>query len=327
MNRSGFKWLVVSGFCLIAAAAQALTPEQLVEKMTMSARNLSYKGLFTYERGQQASSYRIVHLADGIVEKQRLVFLDGPAMEIINNGHSLKCLHSGDADVQHIGLMGGEKLGFNPADMGEKALSSVWQNYVATHGGSARVAGRATTRIQLNPKDHHRYPFVFFVDDETGLMLKMLVLDSQGQLLERFHFVQVEIGSVTEQDLAPEISGYVEVEHSPADQAGSSSNSDSGWRLAWIPDGFRQEKTRMKPLSPQARGQQVYMYADGLSAFSVFVEPAPADALNDTSTQTGSTAAVSHVVKIRGGRFLVTVVGEIPIMTAKQIALSVEPSS
>lgn len=83
----------------------------------------------------------------------------------------------------------------------------------------------------------------------------------------------------------------------------------------------------MRIWKPQVQGQQVYMYSDGLSAFSVFVEPASADVKNDTSTQAGSTSVVSHYREVNGHMFLVTVVGEIPIMTARQIALSVEPAS
>lgn len=299
----------------------ALNPAQdLVEKMSITAKNLSYKGYFTHERGQQSSSYEIVHWVQNDLEKQRLVFLDGPALEIINDGHSLKCLHAGDIEKPYA--LPTDRM---PVVVRNHSLLSVWENYNAEITGSSRVANRKVVRIQLDPKDQHRYPFVFYVDNETGLMLKMLVLNHQGQLLERFHFVSVDYQGVTESDLLPKIKDYKVVNHSPVIND-NTSNSGKSWRPSWIPRGFEEEKAVMNN-GQAAKERQVYMFSDGLSAFSVFVENFEGDVKSDTSTQTGSTSAMSHYTLFDGQIYLVTVVGEVPIMTARQIALSMRPSS
>ncbi len=313
--------MMCCGFIFFAAQAYSLTPAQdLVVKMSRSAKTLSYKGYFSYERGKQSTSYKIVHWVHDDIEKQRLVFLDGKPFEIINDGHSVQCIHAGD--VQDANAI--HSVSANPVAVLSTSLASIWENYNVEIAGTTRIADRQVTRVQLTPKDQHRYPFVFFVDDETGLMLKMIILNSQQQPLERFHFVTVEYSGVTESDLIPQIKDYKIANHvNPLTETHNA--NEKVWDIKWRPKGFVQEKSKMMNWGVDVVDQQVYMFSDGLSAFSIFVEPFEGEVKGDISSQVGSTSAISHYVQFSGKMFLVTVVGEIPIMTAKQIALSMRP--
>ena len=64
------------------------------------------------------------------------------------------------------------------------------------------------------------------------------------------------------------------------------------------------------------------MYDDGLTRFSVFLEPLNGATVTDTRTQLGPTVAVSRRLTTAQGDMMVTVVGEIPVGTAERIALS-----
>lgn len=306
-------------FCLLAVTGYALTPAQaLVEKMAESSKAMSYKGYFTYDRGQYSSSFYLVHLADAKADKQRLVFLDGEPLEIINDGHSFSCIHSGDRSIQsarHGDLDSFLKL--------NKSLGSIWQHYDADIVAETRVADRSVLQIELKPKDQHRYPFVFFIDNETGLMLKMLILDVKGQPLERFHYVKIEYEGVTEDDLKPSIKNYTSVDHAPVKSDLSSNISTSRWQLTWIPAGFLQDKIKINNWYKKVHNESVFMYSDGLSTFSVFVEQTDQPAMSGISKRIGSTSAISYYLTEGAKVFLVTVVGEIPIITADQIAMSV----
>ncbi len=318
INRKSF---FICFLCLMAINSHALTPAQdLVEKMAESAKTLSYKGYFAYDRGWHSTSYYLVHLADKDADRQRLVFLDGAPLEIINNGHSFTCIHPGDMSIHsnHRGDLD-SFLKLN------KSLNSVWKNYEAEITGESRVADRSVIRVELKPKDQHRYPFVFFVDSQTGLMLKMLVLNTKGAPLERFHYVMIDYDNITEDDLKPGIANFKSVEHMDAESEKVGGAEPLSWELTWTPNGFQQEKTKMKSWYKSAHNESAYMYSDGLSAFSVFVEHTDQPAKAGTSKRMGSTSAISHYVSSGSKIFLVTVVGEIPLITAKQIAMSVRP--
>jgi negative regulator of sigma E activity len=83
------------------------------------------------------------------------------------------------------------------------------------------------------------------------------------------------------------------------------------------------------------------MYTDGLAAFSVFVEAMPEPGAASVESRNGATVAVTQPLGLEtltstagsdaGGagetalRHLVTVVGEIPVVTARRIAGSIQP--
>ena len=312
----GLNLCLVMASNLIHAETQAAdkNAQQLVDAMATQAKILDYEGYFTYEHGPHSSSYHITHILDQNLEKQRLVFLDGDPLEIINDGHSLVCIHPGDSNRHNA-------HNSNPVDKIHASLGNIWQHYSAESQGQFRVASRQTTKVLLKPNDKYRYPFVFFIDNETGLMLKMLVTDHEQQPLERFNFVSINYNNINPDNLKPQAENYSVVEHSAPTQATSQQDL---WQLTWMPEGFKRETTLMNNWQLATRDEQSFMYSDGISAFSVFVEPV-AQKQTGAQQQRGSTAAVSRYIDANNNAFMVTVIGEVPMSTAIQLAQAVKP--
>lgn len=315
--------------CLfIGQSSFALTPAQKwIERMGASARSLDYQGHFIYSRGSHSSSYKIVHILEDSLEKQRLVFLDGNPLEVISDGHSLTCIHPGDTNFR-----GEHAAEFQAVAKINRSLPAVWEYYQASIAGESRVADRKVTVVKMIPKDHHRYPYVFFIDSESGLMLKMLILDTKGKTLERFQYVSIDYENVSKDDLKPQIQNYTVVDHSMMKhedemEKSAAAKKEENWRLSWMPSGFKREKTKMQIWEQKAHDDgEVLMYSDGVSAFSVFVENASKPLQQGISRRVGSTSAVSHYLRMGDNYYSVTVVGEVPLMTAKQIASALRRS-
>jgi hypothetical protein len=88
-----------------------------------------------------------------------------------------------------------------------------------------------------------------------------------------------------------------------------------GLRLAWLPPGFifsGQQQVR--------DSTEMLMYTDGLSAFSVFLEPVGGQLMVEGRAQRGATNAYMGRVARNGQEYRVTVVGEIPIAAAERVA-------
>lgn len=315
--------VIVSSLIMLAAtpAFAQNQAEKMIEQMANSAKTLDYKGYFTYERGMQSASYKIVHQLKGDQEKQRLVFLDGEPLEIINDGHSLKCIHAGEG-----GAKASHTESLNTLFKLNRPLSDIWNYYRAELAGKARVAGRAVVQINLLPKDQHRYPYMFYVDQETGLMLKMLVLGHKGRLLERFRYVAIDYTKVEDADLVPQIKDYTVVDHSDPKADKQLQKAVPHWQLKWMPDGFRQENPQMAVSKSGGKQHDALMYSDGLSAFSVFIEEVEVPASQGTSDRIGSTSVVSRYVQLNNKKvYQITVIGEIPVSTAQQLVAAVRP--
>jgi sigma-E factor negative regulatory protein RseB len=81
-----------------------------------------------------------------------------------------------------------------------------------------------------------------------------------------------------------------------------------------LPSGFR-------PV--QVPGSDQLHYTDGLATFSIFIEKSGKSNLADIVTQIGGTVVISR--RLQGSQGQITVVGEVPITTARKVADSVEP--
>jgi len=70
-------------------------------------------------------------------------------------------------------------------------------------------------------------------------------------------------------------------------------------------------------------------WSDGLAAFTLFIEELENDAWVDEVSQIGPTVAISRRVEGSDGRYLATLVGEVPPLTAERVlsGLLIGPSN
>ncbi|MCF5602286.1 RNA polymerase subunit sigma, partial [Pseudomonas syringae] len=186
--------------------------------------------------------------------------------------------------------------------------------------GKSRVAGRQTTIVALSPKDQHRYGLELHLDNETGLLLKSLLLSEKGQLLERFQFTDLDTASALSDQVlkaSAECKPVAVVKAKP-----EVSISPVAWRSDWLPPGFELSSSGVRKDPATQSSVTRLMYGDGLARFSVFIEAVKGSSSSDIRTQLGPTAAVSRRLTTPQGDMMVTVVGEVPMGTAERIALS-----
>ncbi|MBC8786375.1 MucB/RseB C-terminal domain-containing protein [Pseudomonas fluorescens] len=302
--------LLLSGcFALSAHADEA---QDWLTRLGRAEQQQSFAGTFIYERNGSFSTHDIWHrVQDGQV-RERLLQLDGSAQELVRVNGKTQCV-SGT-------LVAG--LGNSP-DAPSRALDplKLTQFYELAVIGKSRVAGRNAVIVSITPRDQYRYGFELHLDRETALPLKSLLLNDQGQLLERFQFTRLNTSAaLTDRDLQP--SGEctpVAVSNSKAPQVPAT----QAWHLDWLPPGFQLTNSISRKDTQTKATVDSLMYDDGLARFSVFLESTEGASVSETRTQLGPTVAVSRRLNTVDGEVMVTVVGEIPIGTAERIALSV----
>ncbi len=283
--------------------------KQLLSQMSESVRTLDYRGLFTYEHGGTLSTLRVVHAVRDGVQYERLQHLSGPEREVLRQGRPVECLNPGDQLLQGRFDAFGDQF---------EGLETYYHFYIR---GEERVAGRDVINIQVKPRDPFRYGFSLAIDKETGLPLKSLLIDAKMRVLERFQFIELELGpSIMESDYQAVTAKHRVVDHelSPCNQLAPA--QPTGWQAKWLPGGFvfsGQQKT--------SQGQDMYMFTDGLTAFSVFVDSNDNPRQPDVKAQRGATVAYMHNLIRNRRAYQITVVGEIPPGTAQRVAYQMNP--
>jgi sigma-E factor negative regulatory protein RseB len=286
-----------------------------LKKIAAASRQLNYAGTFVYQHGRQMESSRIAHMADASGEYEKLETLDGPPREIIRNNENVTCYVPDNKTV----IIEKRTARQFPALLPEQ-LTGITDNYVVTKGGQERVAGYDCQVIALEPKDNLRYGHRYCAELGSGLALRSRTYNEKGEMVDVFVFTQLTIGNRVTKDLLKSryagVSQSWHVDHAALDLRETA--TDSRWEFKSPLAGFR-KLTEMKRSIP-GRAAPVYhiVYSDGLAAVSVFLEPMP-----KTPPAAGATyqGAVNMYVKSSGDQ-MVTVVGETPAGTVKQIAES-----
>jgi sigma-E factor negative regulatory protein RseB len=329
-------WLLLSGLLFTSAVLAAPPPanpseqrqpnaaELLLADMSRSFRELDYRGIFTYEYGPELETMEIFHAVRDGVESERLVYLDGEYREILRAGHELNCIHPGDQILRLGGLI---SVGpFAHGMLGK--TDAVTDHYELALGNTTRVAGREAQVVLVKPLDRYRNGFHLFLDKETDLLLKSMVISPEGKVLERFQFASVQIGvNIADADLKR----GDHVEHLPGHWVLAAAGEDEvlarigavELEPGWLPPGFVLAAREHQPVGDAT---DFALYTDGLASLSIYVErlqpgsPASEASLRGGRARKGATVAYTTRLDLGDSVVLVTVVGEVPLYTAQRVA-------
>jgi sigma-E factor negative regulatory protein RseB len=318
-SRLFVKSLLITGFLLNFSYAgnilanesprEELSPQSLLLKMAEASRELDYQGTFTYQHKDNPSlqNFRITHYVENNIAVERLQYLNGPEREIVRK-----------SPVDSCALTEKNERPNSFAHLGER-LSHVTEYYRFEIRGIERVAGRLATVLMAIPVDGYRYSYYFSVDNESGLVLKSWLVDEAARPLERYQFVELTINPNLEKIKKLPVAKLHKNAGIPC--MAEQQPLKKAWKPAWIPPGFGYLGYKIVQ-----DDIDMLMYSDGLSSFSIFVEQASSP-IPEGVAQRGATLAAMDNISIEGKIYRVTVVGEIPIVSAQKIAQQIVANS
>ncbi|MGR8920274.1 MAG: MucB/RseB C-terminal domain-containing protein [Gammaproteobacteria bacterium] len=312
---------LVAVLAAVQPAASAMDAQGLLRAMHEATRELNYDGVFVYQRGMQLDSMRLVHQATAQGEKERLISLSGPAREVIRDGSLVTCLFADDeaAMVEKTAPRDLVGLGFSAP------IETLLDSYAFAVEGRDRVAGRDALVVAVTPQSDDRYGYRLWVDEASKLLLKSVILGRGGRVLEQVQFTHLEIlEQVQPERLEPEIagSGFTwRTDEGEQDNAhGGGDGARRPWQVNWVPRGFELKEDDVQNMATSQMPVEHLVYTDGLAMVSVFVEKL----MPDEPPMQGYSArgAVNAFSRVHGDH-QITVVGEVPLPTVRQIASSV----
>lgn len=283
--------------------------EQLLQRMNDGQHN--YQGSFIYERKDVFSTHYVWSRQTGTGQRlERFLQLNGAYLELFRENGEVRCVISPTENGHLMAQMLPEQ-GLKPGELAR------WYSLQVL--GQSRVAGRPATVLLFAPRDAHRYPLELHLDEQTAVPLKSLLLNGQGQLLERFQFVTFAPGEVDAQEFSLEGRPCSELP-----QPGVKGMlAGVVWQLDWLPDGFQAMHPQTHSPDPGQPQLSIQNYSDGLAHFSVFVEPLKDKNVAATHLQLGPTTVLTRQMETQQGTYMLTVLGEIPPETAQRLAHSV----
>ncbi len=279
----------------------------------------SYRGVFVYGRGQQVHSMGVAHRYNGEIVEERLVIQDGGVGEIVRRGMEVVCVLPAQGAITLDAIIPSGPLAGSFA--GQLLPATRW--YQVQMLEESRVAGYAAVKIALNARDPYRYSYRLWLEKETGLLVKSHTSDADEQILEHFQFTTLEItDDIADSELEIATSGATATVNLKQGTAATELVTRlRGWSVDWLPAGFEPAAT------PRSDKRQVIAFSDGLAAFSVFVEEVARLDMPTGASRIGATTVYLRPMESAGRRVLVSVVGEVPALTARKVAESIRIDS
>ncbi|MES1951090.1 MucB/RseB [Salinisphaera sp. S4-8] len=311
---------VVTALPGVAQAADAKSPASadkasintLLARASEAVRRETYRGILVYLREGQLDTLRVIHRTQNGLEQERLVSLTGQPREVIRKGGVVTSILPNSKVVlisrrKHEGLLG---------SVAQFSAERMREHYRVRDLGQRRLSDRVGQLVSIEPLDGYRYGYRMLIDEQTRLPLK-LDLVSGSDVLEQLMFTQIEFPKkIADSEFEPgyDIQGFRVIKHE-AVQVEDKPVPEDAWKPTDLPPGFELAEDGVRRVTETGFVRQM-LFTDGVATVSAFIAPAGLRKPLEGATTMGAVNAYGHVVDDTQ----ITVVGEVPALTVKQIA-------
>ena len=284
-------------------------------KMSDAVKSLNYTISFILLKpGVDSQPYLWRHGVneDGL-EMEQLNLLNGPGREVVRIGDKVSYF---EPNVPPYSLQSSIINGPFPSEffqLPEKLMMS----YEFILVGRSRIAGRAAQQIRIISKDKSRFGLNVWLDQETGLLLKMNMFGQDAQLLEQIQVTSLQVTkdpapffTKIEPEMLPEVINF-----------GPSVPLNSPWTIGYIPKGMTIIKRDLRRLSGLGEVVEYIMLSDGLVDVSLYLQEIQS---NKQQENLVGTVQSDTLLTIKHGELNITVIGKLPAATANTIAKSIQ---
>ena len=313
------KILLLCSLTLSVQSVQADSIDDWLDKMSQASQQQNFQGTLVIRQQDKMQAIRVKQGVTSNGSWQTLESLTGEDQTIIRHNNKVTTIFPAKKLVtisdELVGAL--DKGPLHPAlPDNRNALKKLYNLELS---GQDRIANKVTQMIRMIPRDQHRYGYVFWLDQQSGLLLKCDLLDERGKVLEQLMYSDVELLSSTPNNSvdADALKTYRKVKL--MDEPGI---RQQNWQASKLPPGF--ELIRAVKVSHKGREMPTYhmVYSDGMASVSVFVEQRKA--ADKPVIGLSSIGPVNAYSSFMDSAY-VTVIGEVPSATVRMIAESIQP--
>jgi sigma-E factor negative regulatory protein RseB len=303
-------------FCLLLASPPVISGEvsDLLKKMSAADDRLNYQGVFVLRKSDKLTSMRVEHGRDERGVWESIESLNGEARKVVRVNDEVTSIYL-DRNVVTVS-QAKDKASLHPTLPGN--LDKLEAYYRISRLDDDRIADHSAVVLDVVPNDSFRYGYRYWLDTNTGVLLKCDLLNERSEVVEQMMFTTLEY--------LPEApaSAFAEIDTKGFEQQrlgkGRVAVNNADWHVTGLPEGFMLTQSSVRKTG---NTQSLHlMYSDGLASVSVFVEQGK-NSLHqlDGASSMGALNAYGRQV----GDHSVTVMGEVPASTVMQIAQSTKP--
>jgi sigma-E factor negative regulatory protein RseB len=281
--------------------------------MSDAARSVAYEGVFPVQHGSAIQTLSIVNRPVGTTKDSQLAAMDGIQREVrCSKGGSISRVTEGGRVQVEKRLNSRHFPDLLPSNA---AMLANW--YAVKLGEWSRVAGLDCRQVELLPKDTFRWGYVLCADKNSGLPLKAVMIDDNGQPLMQYAFAEIHIGN-TPKNQTQTMSPDADLPTLPTTTRPINTETVN---VHHLPPGFTRISAVKRTLPHKIGEVDHWVFSDGLTHISLFLEPAT----HPIKSVRGETPlGMINLAKRQVGALQATVLGDAPWPAIEAIAIALE---
>ncbi|VAW50576.1 Sigma factor RpoE negative regulatory protein RseB precursor [hydrothermal vent metagenome] len=294
----------------------------MLQRMSDADQNQNYQGIFILRKSDKLSTLKVLHGNDEEGVWERLETLDGESRQVIRRNNKIVSIYPGRKLVTIRHRANNHSLHLQLPDN----IKQLDNFYTLQRLDDDRIADHPTLVVDLLPKDQYRYGYRYWVDKNTGMLLRCDLLAVDNTVVEQMMFASLKYLKSSPEDLF-EIAPIEQYKRQVLDahEFNVLPSTQLKWAVKVLPKGFMLTQSMTRHPSPSATNKSVtadllhLVYSDGLASVSIFIEENQGE---DKHLQGASTMGAVNAYGNSVGDHFVTVVGEVPITTVQSMARS-----
>lgn len=284
----------------------------LLHQMEQASEQLSYELSYILIRKNNIEPIRYRHSRINDQAYGQLLYLSGPPREVIQRGKEVSYFEPG---IEPYTISNNRIVAPPLPSLLRADIAHLETMYDFVSLGRAREAGVSCDVVRVSPKDGERYAYVAWIDEKNKLLVRADLLDRDGEPIEQYRAISV----VASPTIAEAMQALVTLDLPPPIMLKAQQNDPLHWKVTDLPQGFELVYSNRHRLLMTGVPVESQMFSDGLFGFSVYIAKANDFSIAEQLVRKGRRTLHSHLV----GDTEITVVGDIPPLTAKAIAQSI----
>lgn len=307
---------------LISTNSHAGHLSDILQRMSEADINQNYQGTFILIKSDNLSTLQVTHGSDGKGVWESLETLNGESRKILRHDNKVISIYP---EREQLTI----RTDVNNQSLHQRLPKNINQlelYYTIEQLADDRVANHPVLVVDLIPNDKLRYGYRYWVDKNTGMLLRCDLVAEDGAVVEQMMFTSLNYLNYSPvKSFNLEQFSHYQQNLLDDQEMKVISSTPSQWVINTLPNGFMLMQSMMRyPEAGKQNNQQEnllhFVYSDGLASVSVFIEKNTGSGkhLLGSSTMGAVNAFGSSV-----DDYFVTVVGEVPVKTVQAMAQSV----
>lgn len=299
----------------------------MLKGMADADRQQNYQGIFIIRKSDDLSTLRVTHGMDDNDVWESLETLDGESRKVVRHNNRVVSVYPERelVTIRHAD----KKQSLHPRLPDN--IDQLDLFYSINRLDDSRIANHQAIVLDLLPKDQYRYGYRYWVDKNTGMLLRCDLVSDNNTIIEQMMFTSLDyLATAPVQAFDLQQFGQYKQQILDEPEIEVQQNADMIWTVNRVPKGFVLTKSSMRYSQPAIAHNNNLLekvppdllhmvYSDGLASVSVFIEKKQEGAKHlDGALTMGAVNAFGNAI----GDYFATVVGVVPVKTVQSMAQS-----